>query len=100
MPGRFRLVADAQAAGVALHTETRLTAISESDVCCEGPAGTIAIPAATVIATDRTRSATGDLVAAAESLGLPVTVVGDARDPRGFEGITRDAEDLARQLAG
>ena len=32
--------------------------------------------------------------------GVSTFVVGDAADPRGFEGITRDAEDTARALAG
>ena len=32
--------------------------------------------------------------------GIQTFVVGDAAEARGFEGITRDAEDTARALAG
>jgi NADPH-dependent 2,4-dienoyl-CoA reductase/sulfur reductase-like enzyme len=98
LPGRWRLVADAEAVGVRLLAGATVTAIIGDTVEIEDAARTSPIPAAVVVTSARAAAPSG-LVAALDARGVTVHVVGDAREARGFEGITRDAEDLARALA-
>ena len=98
LPGRFRTVADAQTAGIDLIANAGVTEITESTVLTEAGEERRTLPAGTVVIA--TRSAP-DATLADELRGGSTTVhvVGDALDARGFEGITRDAEELARVLA-
>ncbi len=98
LPGRFRTVADAQVASIDLIQSATATEITSATVVIDVDGARRTLPAATVvIATRRAPSAT--LADELRSVSLEVHVVGDARDARGFEGTTRDAEELARSLA-
>ncbi len=94
LPGRFRMVADAQAAGVELLGTATVVAGAGDAVTVRTGVEERAVPATLIVSTHR--EARPPTVGPD---GPPVRVVGDAREPRGFEGITRDAEDLARELA-
>ncbi len=98
LPGRFRTVADAQAAGIELVPNATVTEITAAAVMTDVDGALRTLPAATVvIATRSAPSAT--LAEGLRSASAAVHVVGDALDTRGFEGITRDAEELARTMA-
>jgi 2,4-dienoyl-CoA reductase (NADPH2) len=99
LPGRWRMVADAADAGIELLGEAEVTALTAATVEIRHDGDTRSVPAALVIATGRTAGAP-DLADALRTAGVTTFVVGDAADARGFEGITRDAEDTARALAG
>ena len=97
LPGRFRTVADAVTAGVDLIANARVTEISTTDVTIEVNGNSRTLPAGTVVIA--TRSAPdATLAGELRDASTTVHVVGDAHDARGFEGITRDAEELARAL--
>ncbi len=100
LPGRWRMVADAEASGVVLIAHATLTRVTDTEVelvvADEGRPRRL--PAPDLVTTTRVAGAP-DLVTALGVRGIPTFVVGDAREARGFEGITRDAEDLARALA-
>ena len=100
LPGRWRMVADAEASGVALVADATVTRITDTEVelTVAGEEPARRLPAPTVVTTTRVAGAPG-LATALEARGIRVFVVGDARAARGFEGITRDAEDVARALA-
>ncbi len=98
LPGRFRMVADTEAAGITLLGDTEVISITRDSVEVVTDGEPRSIPAAAVITSARVGGAPGlasDLTAA----GITTYVVGDAVEARGFAGITRDAEDLARRLA-
>ena len=98
LPGRFRTVADAVTAGVDLIANARVTEISTTDVTIEVNGNSRTLPAGTVVIA--TRSAPdATLAGELRDASTTVHVVGDAHDARGFEGITRDAEELARALS-
>ncbi len=98
LPGRFRLVADAEAAGVALIGSARLVAITADHVVIARDGAEASLPAGTVVVATR-ESRPSTLLEPLLATGITTFVVGDAADPRGFEGITRDAEHVARSLA-
>ena len=98
LPGRWRMVADAEAAGITLLGVTTVTAVTPTGVEVRSADGTQSVPAALVISTLRVAGAP-DLADALRAAGIRTFVVGDAASARGFEGITRDAEDTARALA-
>ncbi len=99
LPGRWRLVADAEALGVAYTTSAEVLAVTGAGVEIRDADGARTVAAATVVTTTRAPGP-DDLASALRARGLQVEVVGDAREARGFEGITRDAEAVARALAG
>ena len=98
LPGRFRMVADAQSAGIELVPNATVSEITSTTVVLDADGAIRTVPAGTVMIA--TRSATSaNLADELHSTSSAVHVVGDALDARGFEGITRDAEALARALA-
>ena len=99
LPGRWRMVADAQAAGVTLCAGAVVVALTPITVEVRRAGATESVPAGLVVTTQRVAGAPA-LAETLRATGIPTFVVGDARDARGFEGITRDAEDTARALAG
>ena len=98
MPGRFRMVADAEAAGIVLVGEATLVEITPDAVVVDVGDTRTKIPARTVVVATRSVP-NSPLVDELRTACIAVHIVGDAREARGFEGITRDAEDLARTLA-
>lgn len=98
LPGRFRMVADTEAAGVTLVGEATLVEITPSAVIIDVDDARTEIPASTVVLATRT-APNSPLADELRTARIEVHIVGDAREARGFEGITRDAEDLARTLA-
>ena len=98
LPGRWRMVADAEAAGVTLVGGATVTAVTPTTVEARTADRTHSVPAALVISTLRDAGAP-DLADGLRAAGVRTYVVGDAAAARGFEGITRDAEDTARALA-
>lgn len=98
LPGRFRLVADARAAGIELIGSSTVIEITPRAVVVDPGGETRTCAAATVIVAVRSAPAS-TLADELPLASLRVHVVGDARDARGFEGITRDAEALGRVLA-
>ena len=98
LPGRFRLVADTEAAGISLLANTEVVAITPDGVAVVTDGATASIPAAAVVVSTRF-GGTPALADELAAVGITTFVVGDAVGARGFEGITRDAEDLARTLA-
>jgi 2,4-dienoyl-CoA reductase (NADPH2) len=97
LPGRFRLVADLEAAGVELVPEFVLEEITAGEV-----RGTVAgtartIPADTVVLT-ADRTAVAPLVDELTGAGIPVHVVGDARVTAGLEGANLDVALLAMEV--
>ena len=102
LPGRFRTVADAQTAGIELVPNATVSEITSTTVVIDVEGAASTLPAATVVIATRTApSATlaEELANDVRSTSITVHVVGDALDARGFEGITRDAETLARAVA-
>ena len=98
LPGRFRTVADAQTAGIELVPNATVTEITSATLVIDVDGALRTLPAATVVIA--TRSAPGATLGdELRSASVAVHIVGDAREARGFEGITRDAETLARSLA-
>jgi 2,4-dienoyl-CoA reductase (NADPH2) len=97
LPGRFRMVADAEAAGVALHLGATLTAIDAGTVSATTAGGPITIEAETVIATGGRRPG-APLAAALRHAGADVHEVGDCRTVAGIEGANLDARRLATEL--
>ncbi len=98
LPGRFRTVADAQAGGIDLIPNARVTEITAAGVTIDADGETRTLPAGTVVIA--TRSAPDATLAdELNRESRTVHVIGDALDARGFEGITRDAENVARALA-
>jgi hypothetical protein len=91
-------VSDTTAAGITLLGDTKVVAITPAAVEVSGDGAAGPITAAAVITSARVG---GEPAFATElrASGISTFVVGDAADPRGFAGITRDAEDLARALA-
>ena len=75
-----------------------MTAVTPSTVELRCDGATRSVPAALVIGTQRA-AGTPVLADDLRAAGLRTFVVGDAAAARGFEGITRDAEDTARALA-
>jgi 2,4-dienoyl-CoA reductase (NADPH2) len=98
LPGRWRLVADAEAEAIALLGNARVVAIGATTVDVRVDEAVRTIPAVLVVTTERTAGAPA-LADALRDAGLDTYVLGDAAAARGFEGLTRDAEDLARALA-
>lgn len=98
LPGRYRLVADADASGIALHTGVTLDEIGDEVVAHCGD-GTLRVPADTVIAT-ADRLAGAPLAAELRAAGLAVTEVGDCRTVAGIEGANLDAAMLTLALRG
>jgi pyruvate/2-oxoglutarate dehydrogenase complex dihydrolipoamide dehydrogenase (E3) component len=98
LPGRWRMVADAEAAGITLLGGAVVTAVTPTTVEVRVDGAARSLPAQAVVATQRVAGAPA-LADALRAEGVTVHVVGDALDARGFEGITRDAEDTARALA-
>ena len=98
LPGRFRMVADVEAAGITMLGSAQVTEIGANSILVRTATESLTLPAATVIAATR-RVAPAPLAIELAGDGRRTFTVGDAADPRGFEGITRDAEDLARALA-
>lgn len=98
LPGRFRMVADAEAGGVALVGEATLVEITPNAVVVDVDDVRTEIAAWTVVVATRT-APNSPLLDELRTARIAVHIVGDAREARGFEGITRDAEDLARTLA-
>ncbi len=96
LPGRFRMVADATAAGITLVGEATVASATPTTLAVITSAGPRNIRAHWIVSTLRTarppelRTDPGP---------QRQWVVGDAIGARGFEGITRDAESLARELA-
>ncbi|MEY3361635.1 MAG: hypothetical protein RL531_1354 [Actinomycetota bacterium] len=95
LPGRFRWIADLEAAGVTLRMRTRATAITDDGVRAVGTDGAeFAIPATSVLCAAPTGGAS-DVVDAWRATGVPVDVIGDARSIERLEGAFRDAAELA-----
>ncbi len=97
IPGRFRLVADLEAAGVRLVDRARATAIGDGTVTVAVGGGTEELPAATVIVTDAIEREHA-LADALEAAGQPVHRVGDCRALHFLEGTTIDAAQLVAAL--
>ncbi len=95
LPGRFRWIADLEAAGVAIRMLTAAVAITEDGVRIVEDDGTEQeIPANTVLCATPTGGAP-DPAAAFRATGVPVEVIGDARAVERLEGAFRDAAELA-----
>ena len=102
LPGRFRTVADAQTAGIELVPNATVTEITSTTVVIDVGGAASTLPAATVVIATRSApraTLAEELANDVRSTSITVHVVGDALDARGFEGITRDAETLARAVA-
>ena len=99
LPGRWRMVADAEAAGIELVGSAEVAEVGPDAVTLTVGGESHSIAADLVVTTTRVA---GEPALAAElaTRGLTVYVVGDAAAARGFEGLTRDAEDVTRALAG
>ena len=97
LPGRFRLVADLEAAGGELIGNFTLEGIDVDEV--RGSVADVArsIPADTVVLTGD-REAEAPLAAELAGSGIPVHVVGDARTTAGLEGANLDAALLAVEV--
>ena len=97
LPGRFRLVADLEAAGGELIGNFTLEGIDADEV--RGSVADVArsIPADTVVLTGD-REAEAPLAAELAGSGIPVHVVGDARTTAGLEGANLDAALLAVEV--
>jgi 2,4-dienoyl-CoA reductase (NADPH2) len=98
LPGRFRLVADLEAAGVELVPGFVLEGISSGEVQGTVGGASRSITADTVVLT-ADRHADAPLVEALSGAGIPVHVVGDARTTAGLEGANLDAALLAMEVA-
>jgi 2,4-dienoyl-CoA reductase (NADPH2) len=93
-PGRFRVVHETEQCGVALETGATVAEITDSSVRWTRPDGSqVETAAATVITTHL--DAESGLADEVGALGLPVHVIGDARQPAGIEGALTDAYALA-----
>jgi 2,4-dienoyl-CoA reductase (NADPH2) len=95
LPGRFRWIADLEAAGVRLLPRHTVEGITGAAVAVTGPDGSAeSIPASTVLVA--AGGPVDDAFAATfRSSGVPVEVVGDARVAERLEGAFRDAAELA-----
>jgi 2,4-dienoyl-CoA reductase (NADPH2) len=98
LPGRFRLVADAVAAGITLRTGSTVDAVTPDGVVVRTDAEVDHVPADSVVAAAG-RVAGAPLADALRTVGVAVTVVGDGRAVAGIEGANLDAQRLARALA-
>ncbi len=77
LPGRWRMVADAEASGVALVADATVTRITDTEVELTVAGAARRLPAPTVVTTTRVAGAPG-LATALEARGIRVFVVGDA----------------------
>jgi NADPH-dependent 2,4-dienoyl-CoA reductase/sulfur reductase-like enzyme len=95
LPGRFRWIADLEAAGVRLLTRHATVGITPAEVAVTGPDGEgETIPASTVLVA--AAGPVDDALAEAfRATGVPTEVVGDARAAERLEGAFRDAAELA-----
>ena len=96
-PGRARLVADLEAAGVDLLLETAVEHVGDHEVRVVRDGTTSSIPASTVIGVEA-RTGPSPLAAAFAAAGLSTHVVGDADALAFISGATRGALDLALSL--
>ena len=96
-PGRARLVADLEAAGVTLLLETAVEHVGDGAVRVLRDGTASAVPATTVIGVAPC-TAPSPLVAAFRAAGLRTHVVGDAESVAFISGATRGALDLALSL--
>ncbi len=95
LPGRFRWIADLEAAGVVLRMRTRATGItSDAVTVVDDDGATDAIPATSVLCAAPSASTT-DPADAWRATGVAVDVIGDARAVERLEGAFRDAAELA-----
>ncbi len=99
LPGRFRMVADAEAAGITLIGSATVEAITHDAVIAISGDDRLELPAATVVVATRT-APESLFLSELRTRGVDARMVGDALRVRGFEGITHDAEDLARSVSG
>jgi predicted NAD/FAD-dependent oxidoreductase len=97
LPGRFRLVADLEAAGVKLVTGT-VSADVPGVVTVTTGEGRQVMAADTVVIARPARAA-APLADACRAAGRPAHVVGDCRALAGIAGATADAVALAASLA-
>ena len=96
-PGRARLVADLETAGVDLLLETTVEHVGDGEVRVTHDGTTSSIPASTVIGV-APRTAPSPLTEAFSAAGLSTHVVGDAGTLAFISGATRSALDLALSL--
>ncbi len=96
IPGRFRMVADATAAGITLVGEATVDSATPSTLTVMTATGPRDVRAHWIVSTLRTARPPA---LRTDPGPQGQWVVGDAVAARGFEGITRDAESLARELA-
>ena len=96
-PGRARLVADLETAGVDLLLETTVEHVGDGEVRVARDGTTSSIPASTVIGVEP-RTAPSPLAEAFSAAGLSTHVVGDAGTLAFISGATRSALDLALSL--
>ncbi len=96
-PGRARLVADLEAAGVDLLLETTIEHVGGGAVRVTRDGSTSSLPASTVIGVE-VRTAPSPLAEAFTAAGLSTHVVGDAGDLAYLTGATSSALDLALSL--
>lgn len=97
LPGRFRLVADLEAAGVQFVVGP-LEAVLPGAVRVAADDGARVVPADTVVIAEPAR-AEAPLAAALAAVGRQAHCVGDCRSLAGIEGATADALSLAATLA-
>ena len=96
-PGRARLVADLEAAGVDLLLETAVEHVGDGEVRVTRDGSTSSVRASTVIGVEA-RTAPSRLAEAFAAAGLKTHVVGDASDLAYLSGATSSALDLALSL--
>jgi len=95
LPGRFRWIADLEAAGVEIRMRTLATGITATAVLTVDAEGAEAeIAAASVLCATPSEHAP-ELADACRAAGVPVDVIGDARAIERLEGAFRDAAELA-----
>jgi 2,4-dienoyl-CoA reductase (NADPH2) len=97
LPGRFRLVADATAAGIDLRTDTEVVAIAPDSITLRAAGEETELPVDTVVVSSG-RRAVAPLAAELEAAGLDVRLVGDCHAAAGIEGANLDAARLAVAL--
>jgi NADPH-dependent 2,4-dienoyl-CoA reductase/sulfur reductase-like enzyme len=97
LPGRFRWVADVEAAGVELLPSSELVSVGEGGVVVSTGEVECEIRCEAVVqAGDRQSSS--PLADSLRAAGIACRVVGDARAVGGLEGCTHDAFDLVASL--
>ena len=96
-PGRFRLVADLEAAGARLVTEASVVEVAPDHVVTSVGGEEEMVPADTVIGVAAVAPPSPLADALAEA-GWSVHLVGDARSLAFIEGATSDALDVALAL--